>query len=193
MWGKLIARLEERAQGKTLLALFLLLLLFTFVIFPWRSSELPKMQPPLEKPTLDTQFGYSVQTVYETARQLGEQGRMAYALTEVSVDLVYPVLYSLFLSLLMLAIFRRLLAPTSAWLRLALLPVVVPLFDYAENFSIVFILLNYPTQFPSLAQAANVFTLAKWTVGVGCVVIILLGGIGALIRRVTPSVSQVQP
>ena len=75
-------------------------------------------------------------------------------MTELTADLVYPILYSLLLSLLVTLIFRRAFARTGFMQKLWCLPFVAALTDYAENTSIVTMLLRYPQKLTGVAWAA---------------------------------------
>jgi hypothetical protein len=178
-------RLLPHATGRTLLALLLAGLAFNLVLFPWRTSELRALSG-LDNPILDAQFSYSAQTAFDAAAALGPQGRTLYALSELSLDLVYPILYSLFLSLLMLFVLRRLVPPASGWLRLGWLPFAVLACDYAENAGLVYMLLTFPAQAPAVVQAASLFTMAKWTLAALAIMLVLAGGVLAVVRRLMP-------
>ena len=178
----LAARLAPWVRGRVLLALLALGLVFNLVLFPWRTGELRALSG-LEEPTLDARLTYTVETAYAVADALGPQGRAQYALSELSLDLVYPLLYGLFLSLLSVWLLRRLVLPGSGWLRLAWLPFAVVACDYAENVGIVQLLLTYPARTPAVAQVTSLFTTSKWTLAALAIGVNLVLAVLAAIRE----------
>lgn len=172
------------ASGKALLVLFLVLLPFNLFLFPARSERLRALSCQ-SNPVLDVRFGYSPEEAYGIVDALGPEGRRLYAVTQVSLDLAYPALYSLLLSGLMaLALThgfpgrRRL-----AWL--AFLPFAMALADLGENLSLTAMMLTYPPALTWLAQLANLFTLLKWGLGIASFGLILAGLVAWLVRALT--------
>ena len=102
---KLTRLLNRLANWKTIVVLILIALPFNWVIFPMRSARLQELAGKSIS-IIDVMFAYTPAQVYELVPAYGEQGRQLYALTELTVDLVYPILYNLLLSLLMAIIFR---------------------------------------------------------------------------------------
>ncbi len=138
--------------GKTIFALLLVFLLFNFVLVP---AAYPKFQ------TLDVLGSYTPHQAYQLITSYGDQGRQAYLVTELTLDLVYPFTSALLFSLLIVYSFQRAF-PEYPWTtKLALLPFAVMAADYAENACIVTMLLNYPRLLPAVAQVSNIFTVSK--------------------------------
>ncbi len=109
---------------------------------------------------LDMRSGLSLPAVAGYLASLGEQGRRLYALNECTLDLLFPLLYSLAYSFL----FLRLLAPfaggTSRWLLLSLLPFGIAAADLFENFSITGAIASYPAV-DAWSRAVIVFNTVK--------------------------------
>jgi len=99
--------------------------------------------------------------------------------------LLYPILYSLLLSLLATLIFRRAFATTSFMQKLWRLPFVAALTDYGENATVVTLLLRYPQKLTGVAWAASLFTTAKWALVGVSFILIVVGLVASLIKRIT--------
>lgn len=111
---------------------------------------------------LDTRLEYSQADVGQLLSALGETGRSAYQLTHLTLDLVFPIAYSLFF------------AGTSLWLtgklglsikqnqNIAFLLLLAGAFDLLENFSIMGMVGAYPTQVNVLVLLSQLFTLIKF-------------------------------
>lgn len=128
----------------------------------------------MDRTTLDFDRSYTARDAYELFCELQERGRQVYAWTEITVDMIYPIIYSSFLSLLIICIFQKAAINKSLHL-LALLPFVVMLFDYCENCLIAFMLFAYPRPHMTLASIASWVTKLKLSLLALCGVAVVLG------------------
>ncbi|MCD1257588.1 hypothetical protein B5M42_001890 [Paenibacillus athensensis] len=128
---------------------------------------------------LDLLFGYGPQKVNEIFTALGADGRQAYRTVELSLDLLFPLSYTLWFASWMALAYGS--SRSYRWLRwTAFAPIV---FDLAENAGIVGMLAAYPEPSALLVRYASVCTTLKWC-GFAFVMLVLLGGsIAAGIRR----------
>jgi hypothetical protein len=144
----MLKTLSKLATGKNILILLALFLLANFGIVP---LVYPKFQ------TLDMLNGYTPTQAYGLISSYGEQGRQAYAIIEVTLDLIYPLVTGILFSLLTLYSLQHGF-PNQKWTRwLAFLPFTVMTFDYLENTSILILLLEYPRQLSGLTRIASFF------------------------------------
>jgi hypothetical protein len=169
---------------KTVIVLVILILPFNVFIFPTRSAKLRELAGK-NVPTVDSMFAYTPTQVYDVISDYGEQGRQHHAVTELTADLVYPILYSLLLGLLVTLIFRRAYASTSFMRNLWLLPFVAALTDYGENATVATLLLRYPQKLTGVAWAASLFTTAKWVLVGASFILMVVGLVALLVKRVT--------
>jgi hypothetical protein len=134
-------------------------------------------------PILDIRFGYAPDTLFEIAAGLGERGRQFYALSELTADLIYPLLYSSFFSLLLARLIQRAFPGRAGWRQLALLPLAALVCDYGENAALATILLGFPGTMP-LAPIASLLTTAKWIFGGTSILMIAICSLKLLADRV---------
>jgi len=175
-------QIEQAASLKALLVLFVCLLPFNLVFFPARSQRLT-FYLGYQTTVLDSHFYTPPQDVYRYFSDLGAPGRQLYAISEVTLDILYPLLYGIFLSLLIAWLCSRLFPASSRLRWLPLLPLAGALADLGENLSITALLLAYPSQLPWLIYLANLFGLLKWAAVLSSLALILLGaGLYALNR-----------
>ncbi len=145
--------LAKWATGRNVLLLLAVFLLFNLVLIP---ALYPKFQ------TLDTLGSYTPEEAYSHIASYGEQGRQQYLLTELTLDLLYPLSTALFFALLTIYSFQRGF-PGHPWTRwLALIPLAELAIDYLENISVIAMLVRYPVHMRLVAAAANVFTVLKF-------------------------------
>jgi hypothetical protein len=170
MADKLIAFLTKLATGRLIIVFLFLVIAFNFAL-KWIYPSFP---------TLDIQSSYSPEKAYQLISSYGEAGRQEYVIAELTVDLIYPILNALMFSSLTIYFFRRLFPLGSFWQKLPLLGPIVMIVDYLENTSIVTMLLSYPRRLDAVAQAANVFTVAKFVLSYLELILILIGLVGWL-------------
>ena len=108
-------------------------------------------------------------------------------LIELTVDVVFPLVYGLFFSLAIGLVYQRSFAPASAMQRFIAVPFLATLCDYLENVGIVLMLLFYPQELGAVALLVRPLTLLKWLFTIISAVLLLVG-LGALLarRRVAP-------
>lgn len=166
MAARLIDLLTKLATGR--LVIFFLLLVIAVNVF-----VLPAVYPSFE--TLDVQPSYSPEEAYRLLGSYGEEGRQYYVLIELTLDFIYPLLSALMVSTLLIYFFRRVFPLGSFWQKLPLLGPIVMVVDYLENTGIVVMLLSYPRRLDLVAQAANLFTVAKSFLSLLELILIVIG------------------
>jgi hypothetical protein len=120
-------------------------------------------------------FLYSREELYETAEAYGEAGRKAYVRSRFTFDVIWPVVYTLFLTTAISWVYARAFAPHSRWQLTNPAPLVGALLDYMENISTSIVMLRYPDQTAVIDALAPVFTLVKWVFVGGSFTLLLIG------------------
>jgi hypothetical protein len=174
MLGKLHAFAGRIATWPVLSLLFIGYVLCSLG-FTARSDRLAG-NPPL----LDLRYWYGSADVQALFDKLGTAGRSYYALTEATIDLAFPFIYT---GILLILIYR-LFEPKPARV-LLLIPLVGMLSDLLENASVVAMVSTYTGAPPGVASVATVFTLAKGVLVRLAMVLVLVGAIRAIILRRT--------
>ncbi len=132
--------------------------------FNWRHNQL-KLEPP------DAKSHYSPEELYAFLGGIGESGRRLYAWTQVTLDVIYPVVYCLLFAVLLVVLYR--------WEKLrclVLLPLLTGLFDLLENFTTAYLAATFkPERNDVLASVAPIFSTGKWWGVTICLVMILIG------------------
>jgi hypothetical protein len=182
MLTRLSRTISRLASPYTALLLFLSLLPFTSIFFPWRSHQLADILGYSAR-TFDAHFPYTPQQVHQLADDLGESGRRLYALTEVTLDLAFPILYTTWLSITLAWTWRALRPAWVGGLWPVLLPYLGMLGDYAENTCVVSLLLLFPLEPAWLVWLSNLASLIKWSAGLVSLGMILAGVGFHLARR----------
>jgi hypothetical protein len=105
---------------------------------------------------------YSSSDLYDTAEAYGRQGRVAYVRSRFTFDLIWPLVYTLFLTTGISWISARAFAPHTRWQLLNPVPILGAMFDYLENVTTSAVMMRHPNQAPLAATLAPAFTLLKW-------------------------------
>lgn len=132
---------------------------------------------------IDLQSGFHPSKVYEMIEDYGPEARKSYLLIEITVDVVYPIIYAFLFSVILFVFYEKLgvKAPIKS---IYLLPFLTLLFDYAENLFIVLMLSLYPTKVMAFAYLCSAFTALKWATLILSILFVFYGGIMLLIKRV---------
>ncbi len=152
-------------QASVKLAFFLLgiVVVFNVFIMPHLAGE-QKVVP------IDLQFAYTPERAYELIDSYTEETRTIYTRGEMTIDVVYPIVYTLCMSVMLMLLYPN------KW-KIAWLPYAVFSADMLENTGIVIMLKNYPEQLRSVAWFTSGFSTIKWTL-VLVVVIFIFTGLG---------------
>jgi hypothetical protein len=160
------------------LAVFTLFMLF---VLPKMAGRLSEMTGVDLSP--DTSFIYSAADLYAMAEAYGAEGRAYYIYQRFTFDLIWPLAYLLFFLALITLLYRH-LPPTSNLRLVNLLPFAGVLFDLLENSGAAYLMYRYPDPVPFLAALVPVFTFLKWfMIGLSSLVI-LIGIVSLLVKRI---------
>lgn len=172
--------LRRLSTGWMTLAALLIFLLFSILVLPQQATRAEQATGSPDSP--DTSFFYSASDLYRMAEAYGQQGRQAYVRARFTFDLVWPLVYTLFLATAISWILGRTFGSDSRWQRANLAPLLGALFDYLENLSTSLVMLRYPAQTAVVDRLAPLFTALKWSL-IGASFGLLFGGIGVAIWR----------
>ena len=184
MADRLTALLASWATRRNVLLLVALFIVMTAVLLPLADTRLSVLSGGAGP--LDMRFSYTAAQAYATLDAYGPAGREFDLNTELTVDLLYPIIYGLFCSLAILYFRQRWGPAHPALARLALLPFLAVLADYLENAAVIGLLLIYPDRLPPLAVAASLLTSAKWLLQGLSLALVAASAAGALLARRQP-------
>ena len=132
---------------------------------------------------LDLMFFYTPAEAFAMIEKYGPAGRALYMKIELSVDLLYPIIYTLFYGLLISWLFQRAFKPDSKMQIWNVAPVGAWFFDLLENIGIVAMLAMYPSQPVLLAWLTMLLGLLKWALAFLSIGLVLVGLVRAAMNR----------
>ena len=132
---------------------------------------------------LDLMFFYTPEQAFAMIDKYGEAGRSIYLQIELTADIIYPIIYTLFYGLLLSWLFQRAFKPDSPMQKWNVMPVGAWFFDLLENTGIVSMLMMYPSKPEVLAWLTMIFGSLKWGFFVVTIVLVLVGLVRAAMNR----------
>tara|TARA_B110000881_G_C18507629_1_gene480445 strand:+ start:548 stop:1111 length:564 start_codon:yes stop_codon:yes gene_type:complete len=126
--------------------------------------------------------GYSFTYANELLTALGEEGRDAYLFTQLPLDFIYPGLFSITYSLMLVWLFAKTCKVESTIYYFALVPFVAGIFDYIENVFIISMINSFPELQIHIVKVASTFTLLKSSFTL-CFFILLMVGFAMLCKQ----------
>jgi hypothetical protein len=172
--------LNRISNWKTLIGLILLYMIFPLVLFKNAETKLNALAGKVIGP-IDLTFGYNPKRTLQMVEEYGEAGRAYYQQVEMSIDIIYPVIYAFLFAVLITIIYRRLInGPVR---HLNMLPFVAMTFDFLENFAIISLLKHYPEQSMLMANLVEIFKLLKWLMFGIIIFLVIYGLIKLLLRK----------
>jgi hypothetical protein len=145
-----------------LIVLLGLILMINFFLFYWNgfpgslaaiTGNLPVNQVP------DVNLSFSPDLIYIFLTNIGVEGRDAFRVMHLTVDLTFPFVYSLFFYLLIRFLLDK-LKTNMKWL--PFLPLLAGVFDLTENFILNYLTRAYPAYYPNLALIVELLTMIKF-------------------------------
>ncbi|OEF96578.1 hypothetical protein [Desulfuribacillus alkaliarsenatis] len=144
---------------KIFLAVAIIFVLFMILVLPQVAEHSYEVTGTKSSP--DTSFYYTASILYEIAEAYGEQGRVYYISSRFTFDVIWPIVYGVFLIAALTFVYQR-ISIESRWRRIHLLPFVGVGFDFLENIGASIVMARYPKTTPIIAELTPVFTLLKW-------------------------------
>ncbi|MCU0444400.1 MAG: hypothetical protein MUE85_05730 [Microscillaceae bacterium] len=183
MWQKLSHRLLQIEKFRTN-AIFFGLLTITVGLFQRAGAYISQAAGVATQP-LDLEFFFSANRAYELIATYNEAVRSFYIPFELTADMVYPFLYSTYLSLLSSFLLKiNWQNPHNQAISLVnLSPFATAFFDFWENLGIVVLVANYSTRLDSLANLTGVVNGIKWIFAGFALLSILVLTLRWLLRR----------
>ena len=155
----MIDKLEKLAKPYIIIPLAVIFLFFMLYLFPAHQNEINDVIGK-EFQSLDARFFYSKSDVMLAFEEIGEYGRKKYMFISGYIDMVYPLVYGMLFSLLLLRLTRKL--PTKKMKWVCYVPLIAVLFDYIENVGVLKMLDSYPMVSESLVNLTSFATSGKW-------------------------------
>lgn len=134
----------------------LLIFIFNVVLFP-KFTELFLGTKIAITSILDIKCSYTTATAYALFSNLGKEGRYAYKISELFIDIPYAIIYGLTYTFILNS-FNKM----KNYKYLIFIPLFISFFDLLENTGIIVMLTKYPTKLATICNLTSIFTSLKW-------------------------------
>ncbi|MCK8061145.1 MULTISPECIES: hypothetical protein [unclassified Fusibacter] len=175
--------LENKINWWVVIFSSLVFAVFIALVLPWVSAYTKEAVGGLGGP--DTSFFYSGSELFDFAESYGQEGRRTYVILRWTFDLVWPLVYMLFLLSFTVQLVKGLKV---RWLyHLYWLPIAATAFDYLENLLATLVMLLFPVWWLWLGTLTSIASTLKWgTLSLAFLVLTVL----ILMRVLKPLVSK---
>ncbi|MBT8361441.1 MAG: hypothetical protein KJO32_10830, partial [Deltaproteobacteria bacterium] len=158
---KVILRLMlKHSTGRTVSVLFALTMTVYLTMLLYTIPAVTAFAP--EYPIFDlSPSGYSFGYASELLDNLGNEGRNKYLHSQLPLDFIYPGLFAVTYSLLLVWLYRKHFNINSKVYYLGFVPILAGVFDYLENIFIIKMINSFPDLQMNTVKIASTFTILK--------------------------------
>lgn len=161
---------------------FVIFLGFGILTLPAQSAQTEVYSHGSGSP--DTSLFYSGTKMIQMAEAYGEEGRAAYLKARWTFDLAFPVVYTFFMITSISFLFTKLDWNNKRIRIFNLTPLAAMAFDFAENTAASTVMAEFPRQNTWGQLLAPIFTPIKWLFVILSLLLILIGCISWVIKRI---------
>jgi hypothetical protein len=151
--------LHRYATGNMFLTLLVLQAIMFMVIVPF---SVWKFSADTNSRMLTREIGFSPDEAYELLEEYGPKGRRHALINAVSVNLVDPIIYWLFLSIGILYFLKKTFPAEEKLQLLAIFPFLTAIMDLLSNAFLLWLLMAFPARHEIPASLAAAFGILKW-------------------------------
>jgi hypothetical protein len=162
-----IYRQLDRIATWPVLALLVILFVLCSQGFQWRSTVMREIAGQ-DVRLFDVRSSYTPDEARELLETIDERGRRIYAITQLTLDLMFPLIYG---GLFVITLYKLYGDPVY----LLLVPLITVVADSLENLTTAYLALSYKGMVSPVARVASTFTVVKRSGLVISVALILAG------------------
>ncbi len=166
----------------TLIAFFLLMIVFNVAIWPWAGEEINR-EPGRTVGPLDLTFFAPADTIRHYLDDYGDADRSRYLVIESTLDTIYPLVYGLFFAIALTLLYRKVGPQGYIVSAVPNLPLFGALFDWLENTMVIGLLWQYPVQPQLMIWLMILFNTAKWLMLFASVIATIIGLIQFITKK----------
>lgn len=137
-------------------------LICVFCIFQFEQAQRVMSQIAGEEvTTIDVLKTYSLKEINQLFGKLQHEGREIHRQTTKVTDMIFPFGYGLLFILLSAFFLKKITRPEANWMYLSLIPILLVLVDFKENFNTLNLLEAYPNLTVEMVDSASKVTHFK--------------------------------
>lgn len=171
-------RFYKWSKGWLIFVLFLLDAFFSGFLLPLVQGMIQDGKGGVQ--VLDLMLFATPAKIFAMIERYGEYNRPFYRTVELTVDIIYPIVYLFFFGLLISWLFQRGFASDSPMRKYNIMPLGAWFFDLLENIAIVILLSVFPSQPTALAWILALVSTIKWFFVGATILLVLIGFVMAI-------------
>ncbi len=172
----------KHSTGRTVSVLFALTMAVYLTMLLYTIPAVTAFAP--EFPIFDlSPSGYLFSYANELLDKLGNEGRNIYLHRQLPLDFIYPGLFAVTYSLLLVWLFRKYFNMNSKVYYLGFVPILAGVFDYLENIFIIKMINSFPDLQMNTVKIASTLTILKSSFTIFFFVLLLMGFVLFLKRK----------
>jgi hypothetical protein len=156
-----MSTIKRYATGRIIFSFLFLLFVFSAFLIPSAGDKLKSISGGVG--FIDLLFSYTPETIQSMLNSYGNEGISFYKNFTITIDLFYPIIYSLFLALLIAWLFKKSISTESKMHYLSIVPLFSWIFDWLENINILIMLYIYPNIPHFVVNISSICTSIKWS------------------------------
>lgn len=180
MWMRLSTWVSQVSNRWVAAIAMLAFMVFTAFVLPGQAAQAEAVAGGAGTP--DTSLFYLPSDLYRMAEAYGEAGRAVYVRARFTFDLIWPLVYMMFLASGISWVSKKAFPERESWMRANLVPIFAAGFDLLENISTSVVMIRYPGETPVVDLLASIFTPIKWTLVGASFALLVFGGMVAAWR-----------
>lgn len=166
-------KFHKWAKGWLVLILLALDVFFAGFLMPLIGGLMQGGQGGIQP--LDVMVFSTPDRTFDMIERYGDWGRVFYRNVELTVDILYPIIYLFAFGLLISWLFQRGFSSDSKMMKLNVMPLGTWFFDLLENLNIAAMLSMHPAKPVAVAWLYMVFNVVKWLFAAASILLILAG------------------
>jgi hypothetical protein len=174
--------LQKISHTWLMVASLMLMVLFMIFVLPAQAEKSTQEIGSERSP--DTSFYYTPDGLYQIAEEYGAAGRQAYIRARWTFDLIFPLVYTIFLAVGISWFNQRIAGWHQARELSNLVPILGGIFDLLENSAASLAMSLYPEKVQIVLVSASLFTPVKWILVSLSFILYFVVGIAWLIQRI---------
>lgn len=125
---------------------------------------------------IDVRQDYDAAEIKDFFTKIQEEGREEHRFATGVVDMIFPFAYGILFTLLSAFFLKKMAGPNSKWMYLSLVPILLMIVDYIENFNTLEMLDKYPDLSEELvANASNITGIKSTLTSISMTLPLILG------------------
>lgn len=165
----------DRIATWPVFALLVILFILCYLGFQWRHKVMKGIASGHDVSLFDARDSYTPDEARDLLEMIGARGRRIYAVTQITLDVVFPFVYG---GLFVILLFKLYGHPGYV----LLVPLITVVADLLENLTTVYLALSYKGLSSPVTRAASTFTTLKRS-GLIISLVLVLAGIAICVWR----------